>query len=76
MPQPDMEDYSASTKIVKINKRGKIICTFEEMIENNKEFEVGDDNIIATLNEDDMSVINSKKLLYNDIITLIINNFI
>ena len=76
MPQPDMEDYSATTKIVKINKRGKIIRTFEEMIENNKEFEVGDDNIIATLNEDDMSVINSKKLLYSDVIPLIIADFL
>ena len=36
MPPPDMEDYTTSTKIVKINKRGKIIHTFEEMIENNK----------------------------------------
>ena len=45
------------------------------MIENNKEFEVGD-NIIATLNEDDMSILNNKKLLYSDVITLIIADFL
>ena len=33
-----MEDYTSSQKIVKINKRGKIIRTFEEMIENNKKY--------------------------------------
>ena len=75
MPPPDMDDYTASTKIVKINKRGKIIHTFEEMIENNKEFEVGD-NIIAKLNEDDMSILNNRKLLYSDVIPLIIADFL
>ena len=72
---PDMEDYTSSQKIVKINKRGKIIRTFEEMIENNKEFEVGQD-IVAKLNEDDMSILNNKKLLYSDVIPLIIADFL
>ena len=75
LPPPDMEDYTSSQKIVKINKRGKIIRTFEEMIENNKEFEVGQD-IVAKLNEDDMSILNNKKLLYSDVIPLIIADFL
>ena len=74
-PPPDLEDYTSQQKIVKINKRGKVIRTFDEMIENNKEFEVGQD-IIAKINEDDMSVLNNKKLLYSDVIPLIIADFI
>ena len=74
-PPPDMEDYTTKQKIVKINKRGKIIRTFEEMLENNKEFEVGED-VIVKLNEDDMSILNNKKLLYSDVIPLIIADFI
>ena len=72
---PDLEDYTSQQKIVKINKRGKILHTFEEMIENNKEFEVGED-IIAKINEDDMSILNNKKLLYSDVIPLIIADFL
>ena len=71
----DMEEYTTKQKIEKINKRGKIIKTFEEMIENNKEFEVGED-IIVKINEDDMSILNNKKLLYTDVIPLIIADFI
>ena len=71
----DMEEYTTKQKIVKINKRGKIIKTFEEMLENNKEFEIGQD-IIVKLNEDDMSILNNKKLLYSDVIPLIIADFI
>ena len=74
-PPPDLEDYTDKQKIVKINKRGKIIQTFEQMLENNKEFEVGED-IIVTINEDDMSILNNKKLLYSDVIPLIIADFL
>ena len=59
----------------KINKRGKIIHTFEEMIENNKEFEVGED-VIVKINEEDMSILNNNKLLYSDVIPLIIADFL
>ena len=71
----DFIDYTKSQKIVKINKRGKIIQTFEEMIENNKEIKVYED-IIVKINEDDMSVLNDKKLLYSDVIPLIIADFL
>ena len=71
----DFIDYTKSQKIVKINKRGKIIQTFEEMIENNKEIKV-DEDIIVKINEDDMSVLNDKKLLYSDVIPLIIADFL
>ena len=75
VPPPDMEEYTSQVKIVKINKRGKTIYNFEQMIENNKEFDVGE-NIIATINEDDMSILNNKKLLYSDVIPLIIADFL
>ena len=71
----DFIDYTKSQKIVRINKRGKIIQTFEEMIENNKEIKV-DEDIIVKINEDDMSVLNDKKLLYSDVIPLIIADFL
>ena len=74
-PLPDIEDYTTKQKIVKINKRGKIIHTFEEMIENNKEFEVGED-VIIKINEEDMSILNNNKLLYSDVIPLIIADFL
>ena len=74
-PLPDLEDYTTKQKIVKINKRGKIIHTFEEMIENNKEFEVGED-VIVKINEEDMSILNNNKLLYSDVIPLIIADFL
>lgn len=45
------------------------------MIENNKEFEVGE-NIIVTINEDDMSILNNDKLLYSEVIPLIIADFL
>ena len=71
----DFIDYTKSQKIVRINKRGKIIQTFEEMIENNKEIKV-DEDIIVKINEDDMSVLNDKKLLYSDVIPLIMADFL
>ena len=74
-PLPDLEDYTTKQKIVKINKRGKIIHTFEEMIENNKEFEIGED-VIVKINEEDMSILNNNKLLYSDVIPLIIADFL
>ena len=71
----DLEDFTNIQKIVKINKRGKIIHTFEEIIENNKEFDVGED-VIVKISEDDMSILNDKKLLYSDVIPLIIADFL
>ena len=74
-PSLEEEEYTSQVKIVKINKRGKIINTFEQMLENNKEFDVGED-IIITINEDDMSILNNKKLLYSEVIPLIIADFL
>ena len=72
---PDEVEYTSEVQIIKMNKRGKIIHNFQEMIENNKEFEVGE-NIIVTINEDDMSILNNDKLLYSDVIPLIIADFL
>ena len=47
-----MEDYTSSQKIVKINKR----ATFEEMIKKIKNLNL---EIIAKLNEDNMSILNN-----------------
>ena len=61
-------------KIVHKNKRGAIIDDFEKMIENNKKIDI--DDIIFSINEDDMSILTNKKLLYNDVIPLIIADFL
>ena len=61
-------------KIVHKNKRGEIINDFEKMIENNKKIDI--DDIIFSINEDDMSILTNKKLLYNDVIPLIIADFL
>ena len=74
LPQDEAE-YTSEVQIIKMNKRGKIIRNFQEMIENNKEFEVGE-NIIVTINEDDMSILNNDKLLYSEVIPLIIADFL
>ena len=44
------------------------------MIENNKKIEV--DEMIFTINEDDMSIIVNNHLLYTDVIILIIADFL
>jgi len=72
---PDEAEYTSEVQIIKMNKRGKIIRNFQEMIENNKEFEVGE-NIIVTISEDDMSILNNDKLLYSEVIPLIIADFL
>ena len=61
-------------KIVHFNKRGKIIHDFQKMIENNKKIET--DGIIFSINEDDMLILTNKKLLYYDVIPLIIADFL
>ena len=59
----DMEEITNDKSIVRINKRGKVIQNFEEMLKNNIELTFGPD-IIMTINEDDMSILNNAKLLY------------
>ena len=71
----DMEEITSEKKIIKKDKRGKIIQNFEEMLKNNIELTFGPD-IIMTINEDDMSILNSIKLLYSDVIPLIIADFL
>jgi hypothetical protein len=71
----DMEEITQQKNIVKKNKRGKIIQDFEEILKNNIELKFGQD-IIMTINEDDMSVLNNIKLLYSEVIPLIIADFL
>ena len=71
----DMEEITSDKTIVKKNKRGKVIKNFEEMLKNNVELTFGPD-IIMTINEDDMSILNNIKLLYSDVIPLIIADFL
>ena len=71
----DMEEITQQKNIVKKNKRGKIIQDFDEMLNNNVELKFGPD-IIMTINEDDMSILNNIKLLYSDVIPLIIADFL
>ena len=71
----DMEEITTEKIIVRKNKRGKIIQDFEEVLNNNVELKFGPD-IIMTINEDDMSVLNNIKLLYSDVIPLIIADFL
>ena len=71
----EMEEITNDKTIVRKDKRGKIINNFEEMIKNNIELTFGPD-IIMTINEDDMSILNNTKLLYSDVIPLIIADFL
>ena len=71
----DMEEITNEKIIVRKNKRGKIIQEFEEVLKNNIELKFGPD-IIMTINEDDMSILNNIKLLYSDVIPLIIADFL
>ena len=57
-----MEEITNDKTIVRKDKRGKIINNFEEMLKNNKDLTFGPD-IIMTINEDDMSILNNIKLL-------------
>ena len=72
--KPQEVDVTDQVKIVRKNKRGQIIDNFGEMIEKNKKMDIND--IIFTINEDDMSILTNKKLLYNDVIPLIIADFL
>ena len=71
----EMEEITNDKTIVRKDKRGKIINNFEEMLKNNIELTFGPD-IIMTINEDDMSILNNTKLLYSDVIPLIIADFL
>ena len=71
----DMEEITAEKTIVKKNKRGKIIQDFDTVLKNNIELKFGSE-IIMTINEDDMSVLHNIKLLYSDVIPLIIADFL
>ena len=70
-----MEEITSEKPITKINKRGKILQNFDEVLKNNIELKFGSE-IIMTINEDDMSVLNNIKLLYSDVIPLIIADFL
>ena len=65
----------SEVKIVKKDKRGNILCTFEEMLENNREFEVGND-LVSSIDEDDAVILDNNKLLYTDVFRLIIADFL
>ena len=71
----DMEEITNDKKIVRKNKRGEIIQNFDEILKNNVELKFGPE-IIMTINEDDMSILNNFKLLYSDVIPLIIADFL
>ena len=71
----DMEEITSEKTITKINKRGEVIQNFDEVLKNNIELNFGSE-IIMTINEDDMSVLNNIKLLYSDVIPLVIADFL
>ena len=71
----DMEEITNDKKIVRKNKRGEIIQNFDEILKNNVELKFGPE-IIMTINEDDMSILNNFKLIYSDVIPLIIADFL
>ena len=73
-PKPELEDVTDQAKIIHKDKRGNIIDNFEKMIENNKKIEI--DDMIFSINEDDMSILVNKQLLYTDVIILIIADFL
>ena len=73
-PKPELEEVTEQVKIVHKDKRGEIIDDFEKMIENNKKIEVAD--MIFSINEDDLSILTNKQLLYTDVIPLIIADFL
>ena len=73
-PKPQEVEVTGEVRIVHKDKRGNIIDNFEKMIENNKKIDIKD--LIITINEDDMSILTNKKLLYNDVIPLIIADFL
>ena len=73
--EKNKENLNSEVKIVKIDKRGKIIYNFEEMLENNKEFNIGN-NIVSSIDEDDIMILNNNKLLYTDVFRIIIADFL
>ena len=73
-PKPEPVEATEKVKIVHKGKRGEIIDDFEKMIENNKNIKIED--MVFTINEDDMSILINKQLLYTDVIPLIIADFL
>ena len=69
------EKFNSQVKIVRYNKRGKIINDFEEMLKINKEFDVGKD-IITSINEDDAIILDNNQLLYTEVFRIIIADFL
>ena len=69
------EKFNTQVKIVRKNKRGKIINDFEEMLKINKEFDVGDD-ILSSINEDDAIILDNNQLLYTEVFRTIIADFL
>ena len=69
------EKLNAQVKIVRYNKRGKIINDFEEMLKINKEFDVGDD-ILSSINEDDAIILDNNQLLYTEVFKIIIADYL
>ena len=67
-------DFTKEAKIVRKNKRGKIIDSPEAMIEKNNI--IVTDDFIYIVNEDDVTILTNKNLLFNDVIPLIIADFL
>ena len=69
------EKLNSQVKIVRKNKRGKIINDFQEMLKINKEFDVGND-ILSSINEDDAIILDNNQLLYTEVFRTIIADFL
>ena len=74
IPKLEPIEVTQQVNIIHLNKRGEIIDDFEKMIENNKKIDINE--MIFTINEDDVSIIDNKRLLYIDVIPLIIADFL
>ena len=74
IPKLEPIEVTQQVNIIHLNKRGEIIDDFEKMIENNKKIDINE--MIFTIIEDDVSIIDNKRLLYNDVIPLIIADFL
>ena len=69
------EILNSQAKIIKIDKRGKIICTFEEMLKNNIDLGAGV-NLFSSGDEDDIIILDNNKLLYTDVLRLVIADYL
>ena len=71
----EQDILNSQAKIVKINKRGEIIYTFEEMLKNNKDIGEGI-NLFSFGDEDDMIILDNNKLLYTNVLRLIMADYL